>query len=314
MREYRLGVDLGGTKTAIIALNRANQTVFQERRATPSHDYRAIIANIRDLVARACEALGCPADTPVGVGIPGSLQADDTIVKNANTQVLIGEPLAQDLREALGAPVAIANDATCFIASEAADGAAAGAKVAFGVIIGTGVGGGIAVEGRPLVGRNRLCGEWGHNPFPNYGRPPTNHRCYCGELDCIETVLSGPALARDFRTATEREWTAARIAEAAAAGDPAAKAAIATYAENLARALSTVVNLLDPDVIVLGGGLSNIDALYQAVPRQWDRFAFNACPDPEPIATRLVKNRWGDDSGLRGAAWLTTDPRPTARR
>ena len=302
---FRVGVDLGGTKTAVAVLNAENDTICSLRRPTPSADYRAIVSTIADMIAEARAATGFEERAPIGVGIPGALEKDRSTVKNANTVALIGKPLAQDLTAALGAPAIVENDANCFIASEAADGAAKEAEVAFGVILGTGVGGGIAIRGRPIGGANLSAGEWGHNPFPNYGRPPTNHRCYCGKLDCIETILSGPALERDFREATGRDLTGAEIAALAAEGEAEAQAAIETYAENLARALSSVINILDPDVIVLGGGVSGVDALYAVVPTYWDRYVFNAADEPRPIATRLVKNRWGDDSGVRGAAWLT---------
>ncbi|MEL6978992.1 MAG: ROK family protein [Pseudomonadota bacterium] len=209
---FRVGVDLGGTKTAIAVLDRANETIYAARRDTPSHDYDAIIRAIRELVDGARAALCFGAEVAVGVGIPGALAADDATVKNANTQTLIGRPLTRDLERALGARVAVANDAACFIASEAADGAAAGAEVAFGVILGTGVGGGVAVNGAPLIGRNRLNGEWGHNPFPLYGRPPITERCYCGKIGCVEQVLSGPALAAAYRAETGEALTGREIA------------------------------------------------------------------------------------------------------
>lgn len=307
MRRFRIGVDLGGTKTAVAVLNADSETLFARRRPTPNGNYDRIVETIADLVAEARRETGFEAGAPVGVGIPGALERAGGAVKNANTQALIGRPLAQDLTEALGAAVIIENDANCFIASEAADGAAAGAEIAFGVILGTGVGGGVAIQGRPIAGANLSAGEWGHNPFPNYSRTPTNHRCYCGKFDCIETILSGPALARDFQAATGRALTAAEVAARAEDGEAAAQAMIAEYAENLARALSSVINILDPEVIVLGGGLSGIDALYDLAPKHWDRFIFNAAKEPRPVATRLVKNRWGDDSGVRGAAWLTSD-------
>ena len=255
-------------------------------------------------VEKARQALSIDAELTVGVGIPGALDSNN-IVKNANTQVLIGQPLLSDLESAMGSGVSIANDATCFVASEAADGAAANADVVFGVILGTGVGGGVAISGLPIIGENGLTGEWGHNPFPFYGAPPKNRRCYCGKQDCIEQFLAGPALSLDYRERTGIQKSAAEIHEAADGGDTDAKAVLADFYVNLAKALSTVINLLDPNVIVIGGGLSNIVTLYDEVPNLWGDYVFNATPSPAKVTTKLVKNKWGDDSGVRGAAWLT---------
>ena len=302
---HRIGVDLGGTKTSIVVLDAANRVVFSKRAPTPPSDYRKIISTIAALFKEAGDHVpGAPVNK-VGVGIPGALEHDDEIVKNANTQVLIGKPLKSDLEEALGVQVAIANDASCFAISEAADGAAKEHRVVFGVILGTGVGGGIVVDGKPWLGGNRLAGEWGHNPFPYFGASPGNRKCYCGKIDCIERILSGPALAETYFETTGEQLSAEEIAEAATAGAQAARQILQEYAENLAKALSTVINILDPDAIVLGGGLSNIDLLYGLTPQFWGKYVFNASARPAAVSTRLLRNKWGDDSGVRGAAWLT---------
>lgn len=271
----RLGIDLGGTKTEIVALGDDGVELLRERVATPRGDYAATVATIVALV-KSAEAKVGPGGT-VGVGIPGAESRVTGLVKNANSTWLIGRPLAADLELALGRPVRLANDANCFALSEAVDGAAAGAAVVFGVILGTGVGGGIVVNGQVLAGANAIAGEWGHNPMP--GDEPVRPRCYCGRHGCIETFLSGPALAAD--------------------GGADNEAAMARYERRLARALAHVINLLDPDAIVLGGGVSNLDRLYDRVPRLWGEWVFS-----DHVATRLVKNKHGDSSGVRGAAWL----------
>ncbi|WP_126447091.1 ROK family protein [Sulfuricystis multivorans] len=275
----RIGIDLGGTKTEIIVLGDDGATLLRERAPTPRGDYAATVATIASLVRRAEQKLGVGGTAPpipVGIGIPGAESRVSGLIKNANSTWLIGKPLRADLEAALSRPVRLANDANCFALSEATDGAAAGATVVFGVILGTGVGGGIVVEGKVLVGPNAIAGEWGHNPLPgaSEGRP-----CYCGRQDCIETYLSGPALALD--------------------GGADDEAALERYERRLARALAGVINLLDPDVIVLGGGVSNLDRLYDRVPRLWREWVFS-----DHVATRLLKNRHGDSSGVRGAAWL----------
>ena len=275
----RIGIDLGGTKTEIIVLDDTGAVVLRERVPTPRGDYAATVATIAALV-RAAEAKvsfsGTACVATVGVGIPGAESRITGRIKNANSTWLIGQPLRADLERALQRPVRIANDANCFALSEATDGAAAGADVVFGVILGTGVGGGIVVDGRGLVGPNAIAGEWGHNALSGEveARP-----CYCGRTNCIETFLSGPALAAD--------------------GGADDEAALQRYERRLARALAQVINIVDPDVIVLGGGVSNLDRLYDRVPRLWGEYVFS-----DAVATRLVKNRHGDSSGVRGAAWL----------
>ena len=298
----RIGVDLGGTKIEAIALDTDGAELARHRVPSPSHDYDAIVDAIVGLVQGLERALGVAADAraSVGVGIPGVTSPATGLVKNANTTVLIGRAFDRDLAARLGRPVRLANDANCFAMSEAADGAGAGARTVFGVILGTGVGGGLVIDGRIVVGANAIAGEWGHNPLPWPGddeRP--GRRCYCGQHGCIETFLSGPGLAHDFEAATGTALAAPDIVAAAERGEVAAEAALARYEGRLARALATVINLVDPDVIVLGGGLSNLDRLYARVPRLWSAYVFS-----DAVATRLAPARHGDSSGVRGAAWL----------
>ncbi len=294
----RIGIDLGGTKIEGIVLDSGGRERARLRVPTPAGDYQATVNAIAGLVGELERRISCT--TSVGVGIPGTVSPASGVIKNANSTWIIGRPLDRDLRAALGRSVRIANDANCFAVSEAMDGAAAGARVVFGVILGTGVGGGIVVDGRLLTGTNAIAGEWGHNPLPwmadteRLGRP-----CYCGKPGCIETFLSGPGFARDYQGATGHALNAADIAAAAARGDPVAVAALDRYEDRLARALASVVNVLDPDVIVLGGGMSNIARLYDSVPRRWQHWVFSDRAD-----TRLARNAHGDSSGVRGAAWL----------
>jgi fructokinase len=270
----RLGIDLGGTKTEIIALDDDGRELLRRRVATPRGDYPATVAAIAGLVRAAEQELGRRGT--VGIGIPGAESRVTGLIKNANSTWLIGQPLRHDLEQALQREVRLANDANCFVLSEAVDGAAAGAEVVFGVILGTGVGGGIVVRGQVIVGANAIAGEWGHNPMPGEHHKP---ECYCGRKGCIELYLSGPALAAD--------------------GGADNEAAMQRYERRLARALAQVINILDPDAIVLGGGLSNIDRLYETVPELWRAHVFS-----DHVATRLLKNHHGDSSGVRGAAWL----------
>lgn len=298
----RVGVDLGGTKIEAIAIDGAGRERYRRRVPTPQGDYDATIEAIASLVADAEASLGARAS--VGVGTPGSISRATGLLRGANSVCLNGRPIREDLSRRLGREVRVTNDANCFALSEAADGAGAGADVVFGVILGTGVGGGIVVRGRVLDGPNGIAGEWGHDPLP---WPRDDERpgppCFCGKDGCIETFLSGPGLAGDHRRATGTALAPAAIVEAAAAGDPACEATLARYEERLARALAHVVNLLDPDVVVLGGGLSNLDRLYASVPRLWGRWVFS-----DRVDTKLEKNRHGDSSGVRGAAWLWPPP------
>ncbi len=293
-----LGVDLGGSKIEAAALDAGGGVCWRERVPTPAGDYAGTLQAVSALVQRAEAAAGVLAS--VGLGHPGSLTAAG-LVKNANSTCLNGRPLQADLEALLRRPLRLANDANCLALSEATDGAAAGAAVVFAVILGTGVGGGIAVHGRVLAGANGLAGEWGHNPLPwaDAGEHP-GPACYCGQRGCIETWLSGPGLARDHG---QGDAAVPAIAAAAAAGDRAAQATLARHASRLARALASVVNLLDPEVIVLAGGVSRLPGLVPALTAQWQRWIF-AAGDSEAPRTRVVNALHGDASGVRGAAWL----------
>ena len=294
----RLGVDLGGTKIEIAALDPTGAERLRRRVATPQGDYQATLDAVAGLVASVERELG--ARGTVGVGTPGSISRATGLLRGSNSVCLNGQPIARDLAAALDRPVRITNDANCFALSEATDGAARDADVVFGAILGTGVGAGVVVHGRVLDGPNAIAGEWGHNPLPwprDDERP--GHRCFCGQHGCIETFLAGPGVVRDHRAATGALLTMPDIVARAAAGDGACEATMARYEERLARALAHVVNILDPDVIVLGGGLSNIERLYLNVPRLWGRHVFS-----DRVDTRLVRHAFGDSSGVRGAAWL----------
>jgi fructokinase len=301
----RIGIDLGGTKIEAILLDAGGEILERRRIASPRGSYEATLDAVAELVSGlearpAASGAGQSARPSVGVGIPGAISPATGLVKNANSTWLIGRPLDRDLERRLARPVRVANDANCFALSEAVDGAGRGASVVFGVILGTGVGGGIAIEGRPLIGANAIAGEWGHNPLPwPQAGELAGRLCYCGREGCIETFLSGPALEADYARATGQSLGAAGIADKAAAGDAGAEAVLARYEERLARGLAHVINLLDPDVIVLGGGLSNIARLYENVPRLWGRFVFS-----DRVDTRLLPPVHGDASGVRGAAWL----------
>ncbi len=294
----RIGIDLGGTKIEGIVLDQEGHERARLRTATPAGDYSgtldAITRLVDDLERQAAIA---GLDTPVGVGIPGSCSTATSLVKNANSTCLIGKPLEVDLMHALKRPVRLANDANCFAVSEASDGAGAGTGVVFGVILGTGVGGGIAINGKIIGGINAIAGEWGHNPLP---WPSDDERpgapCYCGLNGCIETFLSGPALAADFKRASGLNHPPDEIVKLTS---QAAEATLERYEQRLAKALASVINILDPDVIVLGGGLSNMARLYDAVPELWQQWVFS-----DRVDTRLIANQWGDSSGVRGAAWL----------
>ena len=319
----RIGIDLGGTKIEGLALHADGRELARLRVATPRDDYDATLSAIRQMVHTLEARTGQTAT--VGLGIPGAIDPDSGMVKNANSTWLITRPLAIDLEAMLGRPVRIANDANCFVASEAADGAAAGAEVVFGVIVGTGTGAGVMVHGQLLTGRHAIAGEWGHNPLPwadadEWPGPP----CYCGRSGCIETFLSGPGLATDHRLSTGDAIDAIDIVRRAGAGESASQATLARYERRMAKALASIINVLDPDVIVLGGGMSNIGRLYANVPRLWDQYVFGATsapstsPPPEAAPTRvrtlLVAARHGDSSGVRGAArlWPENEDRPSA--
>ena len=290
----KIGVDLGGTKIEAIALLDDGREVARRRVPAPRGNYDATLAAVVSLVSGIETTLGSRAS--VGVGMPGAISPATGLVKNANSTWLNGRPLAHDLPRLLDRPVRFENDANCFALSESTDGAGAGRDVVFGVIVGTGVGGGIVVGGRVVVGANAIAGEWGHNPLP----APTDEErpgpaCYCGRRACVETFLSGPALTADYDAVTP----AHDIARLAAGGEVRADAALQRYEDRMARALATVINVLDPDVIVLGGGLSNIERLYTSVPSRWGRYVFS-----DRVSTPLVRAAHGDSSGVRGAAWL----------
>ena len=293
----RIGVDLGGTKIEAIALDDAGTERARTRIATPQTDYPATVAAIAAVVATLEGRLGVRAR--VGVGTPGAPSAIDGRMKNANSTCLNGQPLHADLVRALQREVRLANDANCFAVSEATDGAGAGAATVFGVILGTGVGGGVVAHGRLLTGANAIAGEWGHNPLPALPGDPAPRACYCGRAGCVETWLSGPAMAADHRAVSGETLDAATIATRADAGDAACEATVQRYTARLARALASVINLLDPEVIVLGGGLSQVARLYENVPRLWPAHVFS-----DTVSTRLLPARHGDASGVRGAAWL----------
>jgi len=298
----RIGIDLGGTKIEIVALGDNGEELLRKRVATPQGDYRATVATVAQLVEAAEQALHCRGT--VGVGMPGAVSSLTGRIKNANSTCLIGQPLQRDLQTLLQREVRLANDANCFALSEAVDGAGRGARSVFGVILGTGVGGGIVLDGQVLTGANGIAGEWGHIPLPapqaeDLPLPP----CYCGRLGCVETYLSGPGLAADYQRergeSGEAGLDAAAIAARAAAGDAHCEAALQRYEARLARALATVINILDPEVIVLGGGLSRLERLYSRVPALWAPHVFS-----DHIVTQLLPPRHGDSSGVRGAACL----------
>jgi fructokinase len=294
----RIGIDLGGSKIEIAAFDVNGRELLRRRVATPRGDYRATLDAVVALVAGAESELGMPAR--VGIGMPGAESRATGLIKNANSTCLIGQPLRHDLETRLQREIRLANDANCFALSEAMDGAAAGAEVVFGVIVGTGCGAGVVVRGQVLTSANAIAGEWGHNPLPwpdDCERP--GPACYCGKHGCLETWLSGPGLAHDLLRHTGRRLRADAIATAAETGDGDCQAAMERYEDRLARGLAQVINILDPDVIVLGGGLSNIARLYENVPRRWGRYVFS-----DTVATRLVPPQHGDSSGVRGAAWL----------
>ncbi len=294
----RIGIDLGGTKIEVIALDQQGQTLARERVPTPQKDYLATVQAVADLVHRIERRLGEKGQ--VGIAMPGALSPATHLIKNANSTWLIGQPLDHDLSVALQRPVKLTNDANCFALSESVDGAAAGAAVVFGIIIGTGTGGGIAIHQHVLEGINAIAGEWGHNPLP-WPQPEElpGPSCYCGQHGCIETFLSGPGMARDYQTITGQTRSSPDIVALAETGDKEATACLLRYTDRLARGLASIINVLDPDVIVLGGGMSNMSHLYTEVPRLWGQYVFS-----DRVDTVLKPAKYGDSSGVRGAAWL----------
>jgi fructokinase len=294
----RMGVDLGGTKIAGVVLDTAGVEVCSERLPTPQGDYQLTLKTLARLVMSLEDRVGHPCS--VGIGMPGSVSRATGLIKNSNSVCLNGQPLHRDLEVLLDRPVRFANDADCFALSEAVDGAAAGAAVVFGVIIGTGTGGGLVINQQLVSGPNGISGEWGHNPLP-WPQPEElpGPACYCGRYGCIETWLSGPGLARDHRLMYGVTREAIAIARCAEQGDTRAVATMQRYVDRMARALASVINIIDPDVIVLGGGVSNFKRLYEAVPSRWGEYVFS-----DRVDTRLVAAQHGDASGVRGAAWL----------
>ncbi len=297
----RIGIDLGGTKTEVIALADDGRQLYRHRLPTPHDDYSQTIETIAALVAMAEEHIGERGS--VGVGIPGAISPATGLVKNANSTWLIGQPFDKDLARRLGREVRIANDANCLAVSEAVDGAAAGAQSVFAVIIGTGCGAGLALNGRCHDGRNAVAGEWGHNPLPWMDDDELRYRdevaCYCGKAGCIETFISGTGFARDYQRLSGNALRGAEVMALAEQGDDRASLAIQRYEQRLAKSLAHVVNILDPDVIVLGGGMSNVSRLYRTVPPLMKSWVFGG-----ECATPVLQAQHGDSSGVRGAAWL----------
>ncbi|MDA0790012.1 MAG: ROK family protein [Proteobacteria bacterium] len=298
--QSRIGIDLGGTKIEGIVLAPGGEITRRIRVPTPKDDYPGVIRVLGELVL----ALEAPDDTPVGIGTPGAISLMTGLMKNCNSTCLNGRALREDLASYLGREVRIANDADCFTLSEASDGSAAGGGTVFGVILGTGVGGGICIDGKLLSGVSAICGEWGHNPLAlHVSRNPTDiepgRACYCGRIDCVETWLSGPGFERSYREMSGQSRMAADIASLVAAGDSTASAVMAQYLDLLALALATVINILDPAIIVLGGGMSNVQTIYETLPDHLPRYVFS-----DQINTRVLQAQHGDSSGVRGAAWL----------
>lgn len=294
----RIGIDLGGTKIEGIALDSVGGEIARKRVPTPNGGYDMIVEAVCELVFSLESETGQQAS--VGIGIPGTISPRTGLIKNANSTCLIGQPLDRDIQSKLRRPVRFANDANCFAVSEATDGAGYSSTMVFGVILGTGVGGGLAIRGNAHTGINAIGGEWGHNPLPwprDDERP--GPRCYCGKRGCIETYLSGPGLQLDYEQQNGTSLAAEQIVQLAVEGDDVAARVLARYEERLARCLATVINILDPDMIVLGGGISNVDRIYTSVPDLWQKWVFSDQAD-----TPLRKNLHGDSSGVRGAAWL----------
>ncbi len=294
----RIGIDLGGTKIEGIALDENGDVIIRQRIATPVRNYKSTLESIVNLVLMLENKSGGKAT--IGIGTPGSISPKSRLLRNSNSICMNGQPVKEDLENLLGRDIRMSNDANCFALSEATDGAAKGARVVFGVIVGTGTGSGIVVNGQVLTGPNAIAGEWGHNPLPwpeNNEHPGSD--CFCGKKGCIETYLSGPGLVDDYKRLTKRQKSSKEIVLLAESNDEQAKKCMADYENRMARALASVVNMLDPDIIVLGGGMSNIKRLYTNVPGIWGQYIFS-----DVVKTRLVPPAFGDSSGVRGAAWL----------
>jgi fructokinase len=297
----RIGIDLGGTKIEVLLLDNAGRECFRKRLLTPQGQYAAILQTIKQLVDEAEQLAGQACS--VGIGTPGAISPSSGLMKNANSVVLNGKPVREHLETLLQRPVRLENDANCLALSEATDGAAAGANCVFGVIVGTGTGAGIVIHGKVLTGANAIAGEWGHNPLPwAESSELPGKACYCGKHGCIETWLSGVGFEAEYQLATGSKRASADIVRLAATGDTQAEQLLQAYEERMAKSLAHVINILDPDVIVLGGGMSNIQRLYTNVPQRWRRYVFS-----DQVNTRLVAPQFGDSSGVRGAAWLGTN-------
>ncbi len=298
----RIGIDLGGTKIEGIALEKTGAIPIRERVPTPRHDYKEIVQSIAGLVTSIEQKYG--EQGSVGIGIPGSASAETGKIRNANTITLIGEDLQGDLESILKRPVRLANDADCFALSEASDGAGKDNYSVFGVIIGTGCGSGIVINKTLLEGANLIAGEWGHNPLP-WPRETElpGAECYCGQRGCIETFLSGTGFSRGYHEAGGDSMSAAEIMQRVDQGETLAKQMFELYLDQMARSLATIINVLDPEAIVLGGGMSKVSSLYDRVPKIWDQYIFS----PEPAKTQLKPPLHGDSSGVRGAAWLWSE-------
>jgi len=294
----RIGIDLGGTKIEAIALDNSGNELFRQRVATPQGEYEKILQAIKQLIDDVEKGVGQQAS--IGIGTPGALSPASGLLRNSNSVCMNGMPVKEDLEKILHREIRMANDANCFALSEATDGAAAGASVVFGVIVGTGTGGGVVVNGQVLTGPNAIAGEWGHNPLSwlkDEERP--GPECYCGKFGCVETFLSGPGLAIDYFKHANEQLNPKEIVEKSEQGFALAEDCLQRYENRMARGLSHVINILDPDVIVLGGGMSNIKRLYKNVPDLWGEYVFS-----DKVFTKLVSPKYGDSSGVRGAAWL----------
>ena len=294
----RIGIDLGGTKIEIIALDSSGSELVRQRVATPVNDYQQVLKTIVDLIDFAEQKTGQQGS--IGIGTPGAISPATGLLRNSNSVCLNGQPVKQDIEKILGREIRIANDANCFALSEATDGAAQGAATVFAVIVGTGTGAGIVINGKLLTGPNAIAGEWGHNPLPwPVDDELPGPDCYCGKQGCIETFLSGPGLSEDYQKLTGQGVTAKEIVSRAEQGEENAEIILVAYEDRMARSLAHVINILDPDVIVLGGGMSNVLRLYKNVPAQWGQYVFS-----DKVFTKLVLPEYGDSSGVRGAAWL----------
>ena len=297
MSEFKLGIDLGGTKTEVVLLDASGEIVFRHREDTPADDYAQILLTISKLVELAEEKAG--ARLPVGLGTPGAISPRTGLLRNSNTVCMNGRNLVQDLEEALQRPLRIQNDANCFALSEAIDGAASGHGLVFGVIIGTGTGGGLVFNQQPITGQHAIAGEWGHNPMPWRRAFDSERPCYCGKAGCIETFLSGPGMSANVEALTGEALDSREIVQRAQHGDPLMREQMDHYYDQMARALAHVINIIDPDAIVLGGGMSNIATLYEEIPRRLPAYVFS-----DFVETRVLPAKHGDSSGVRGAAWL----------